>query len=408
MDVTEILKAGREGSDIPSGTLTREIMDEWARRNKEFVQPEGGLDVPGHYAANGRGLAPGAYAVRVPHAVFSLDKQTISGVLSHHLGRERAEAYHGRVRDMARLSAGRALDVGATPAGFHHEVFDESAFQEVLQATANLLGEIYYMPSMMYQNFVSVIGTGAAGAGVTSDEATTAMAESTNPTFANVEWKYKTYYSYMPSSRQFIETSMYAYAEVLKLMGDAMANKIDRDIIHGNGTTEIEGLDGVTGIDRILAAAGDNALAAPDYQDLIEMRENMGTNNAPQGSSIFTSRESVMWNLKGRTRHGTGTEKEILEWNGAMGRYMIDGSRYVPDNNIQKSFAKGTESAADGIFFANFMDYAMGFFNAVDLIIDPYTEALKSTVRLILRQPLDAHPRVKGNYTKMTDLNISL
>ena len=394
VDMTAIVRAGRDGSDIASGTLARELMDEWSNRNKGYTQPADGVFDELPDIINGRAISKNAYVVRVPHAAFGMSKEVIDMAIAPKIGREKAQKYHGR-----------ALNVASTPSGFHHEVFDESAYVEVLRESPNLLGEVYYIPDQLYQNLVTVIGSGMPGAGTIGQSAE--MAESTNPTFGNVTWKYKTYFSYLDASRQWIESSMFAYAEVLNLMGVAMANKIDSDIIHGDNSTEIEGLDGVTGITRVLLATGDNAVAALDYQDVIELRETMGAANAPQGSSVFTSREAVMWHLKGQTRHGTGTDKEILEWMGGMGRYMIDGSKYIPDNNIKKTFVKGTTSDADGIFFGNFMDYAIGFFNAVDLIIDPYTEARKSTVRIICRQPMDGHPRQTGNYVKATDITIA-
>ena len=68
------------------------------------------------------------------------------------------------------------------------------------------------------------------------------------------------------------------------------------------------------------------------------------------------------------------------------GRFIMDG------NEIDGVPALCT-SACKGIVLGNFADYIIAQFGAIDLTIDPYTQAANGKVRLVVNAYFDAKPR---------------
>ena len=59
----------------------------------------------------------------------------------------------------------------------------------------------------------------------------------------------------------------------------------------------------------------------------------------------------------------------------------MNGYKALRTNNLPKGLGEGADEF--GIVFGNWADYFLGQWGGIELLVDPYTQALKGTVRLI-------------------------
>lgn len=184
-------------------------------------------------------------------------------------------------------------------------------------------------------------------------------------TFSEVNLEPKRLTAKIDVSKQFLMQDSNSAEEMLKRdIVAAISNKLEATILGaGAGSaTEPKGLlNGVT--------------ADITYKDIVAMEAELEDANV-RGDIKYIVSPSAKADLK-TTDKGTDTGKYLMEGNEVNG-YPVLCTSAVADK---------------GVVMGNFSDYVIGQWGGIDLTIDPYTQAAKGKVRLVINAYFDAKPR---------------
>lgn len=187
-------------------------------------------------------------------------------------------------------------------------------------------------------------------------------------TFSEVNLEPKRLTAKIDVSKQFLMQDSNSAEEMLKRdIVAAISNKLEATILGaGAGSaTEPKGLlNGVTA-----------DTAAITYKDIVAMEAELEDANV-RGDIKYIVSPSAKADLK-TTDKGTDTGKYLMEGNEVNG-YPVLCTSAVADK---------------GVVMGNFSDYVIGQWGGIDLTIDPYTQAAKGKVRLVINAYFDAKPR---------------
>lgn len=187
-------------------------------------------------------------------------------------------------------------------------------------------------------------------------------------TFSEVNLEPKRLTAYIDVSKQFLIQDSNSAEEMLKRdIVAAISNKLEATIL-GTGVgsaNEPKGLlNGVTA-----------DTAAITYKDIVAMEAELEDANV-RGDIKYIVSPSAKADLK-TTDKGTDTGKYLMEGNEVNGYPVLCTSAV----------------AGKGVVMGNFSDYVIGQWGGIDLTVDPYTQAAKGKVRLVINAYFDAKPR---------------
>lgn len=194
-------------------------------------------------------------------------------------------------------------------------------------------------------------------------------------TFNEVNLEPKRLTAYIDVSKQFLIQDSNSAEEMLKRdIVSAISNKLEATIL-GTGAgsaNEPKGLlNGVT--------AG---TAAITYKDIVKMEADLESANV-RGDIKYIVSPSAKSDLK-TTDKGADTGKYLMEGNEVNGYPVLCTSAV----------------AGKGVIMGNFADYVIGQWGGIDLTVDPYTQAAKGKVRLVINAYFDAKPRRAEAFVK--------
>ena len=102
-------------------------------------------------------------------------------------------------------------------------------------------------------------------------------------------------------------------------------------------------------------------------------------NNALFGNLAYVMNPSLIGKAKTKVKDSSGAGGFIF---GNDGQGMLNGYRALRTNNIPKELGESGDEF--GIVFGNWADYFLGQWGAIDMTVDPYTQATKGLVRLVI------------------------
>lgn len=185
-------------------------------------------------------------------------------------------------------------------------------------------------------------------------------------TFSEVNLEPKRLTAYIDVSKQFLIQDSNSAEEMLKRdIVAAISNKLEATILGaGAGSaTEPKGLlNGVTA-----------DTAAITYKDIVAMEAELEDANV-RGDIKYIVSPSAKADLKTTAKNQNSFLMEGNEVNG----YPVLCTSAV---------------AGKGVVMGNFSDYVIGQWGGIDLTVDPYTQAAKGKVRLVINAYFDAKPR---------------
>lgn len=114
------------------------------------------------------------------------------------------------------------------------------------------------------------------------------------------------------------------------------------------------------------------------WAQIVAMETNVDTQNALFGNLSYILHPALVGKAKTKVKDTSGAGGFIFTGNGDG---QLNGYRALRTNNLPKGF--GESSDEYGIVFGNWADYFIGQWGGIELLVDPYTQALKGTVRLI-------------------------
>jgi HK97 family phage major capsid protein len=143
------------------------------------------------------------------------------------------------------------------------------------------------------------------------------------------------------------------------------------------------------GIFNTLAVHGPTTLT---YATALARETAVNTNNALLGNLAFITNAAGKGIAKGAMITTTYGDRHIMEDNEILGYpvYVSNGCASGTGAGNDWSTAACTTTGGEGFVFGNWSDLLIGQWGGYDLLIDPYTQALLGTVRLVVNAYFDA------------------
>lgn len=169
----------------------------------------------------------------------------------------------------------------------------------------------------------------------------------------------------------------------------ALSDKLDESIFSTNTTQETNAptqLWKVGGIGSIspTSRTGDTNGKAITYDDLLQLAGASADANLPMMRSGFAINYKTQRKLKQLRKLENSTDSMTIYQNGT-----IDGYPTQISNRVTDSFAKGTGTVSVIFYSSDWQYLTVATWGNTALIIDPYSSAPSSTIRLIWHQFVD-------------------
>ena len=116
-----------------------------------------------------------------------------------------------------------------------------------------------------------------------------------------------------------------------------------------------------------------------DWAKIVAMETEADTKNALYGNLAYIMHPALIGKAKTQVKDTSGAGGFIFTGNGDG---QLNGYNALRTNNIPDKLATATDEF--GIVFGNWQDFFIGQWGGIELLVDPYTQALKGTVRLIV------------------------
>ena len=285
--------------------------------------------------------------------------------------RKAGQSYSGQIV----LPIEERADIQATvaTAGQENVAEDKLGILEPLRASLVLAqaGASYMTGSVGNVSLPVSPGSNVKWAGETTD------ADARAGTFSEVNLEPKRLTAYIDVSKQFLIQDSNSAEEMLKRdIVSAISNKLEATILGtaaGSATQPAGLLNGVTA-----------DTAAVTYTDFVNMEATLEKANV-RGDIKFIVSPSAKAVLKTTAVGGTKSDFNMIMKDGEVNGYPVLCTSAVADK---------------GIVYGNFSDLVIGQWGGIDLTVDPYTQAAKGKVRLVINAYFDAKPRRAEAFVK--------
>lgn len=279
----------------------------------------------------------------------------------------------------------RAAIVAGTPAQ-GGDTIDTDLFDIMTPLTANLiLSQVGANIVTGLTNNISIpkyTGTTADWAGETA-----AAADGTG-TFSKQGFSPKRLAAVTYISKQMLAQDSLGVERMLRdQIVRAIAAKLESTIF-GAAATAATRPDGF--FTTVPAAGG-----AVDWKKIVELETKMNTSNALQGNLAYVIHPAILGKLKTTVKDASGAGGFLIGDNG-----MLNGYKTLVTTNMASGLQTGKDEY--GAIFANWADYFIGQWGALDLTVDPYTEAANGQIKLIVNAYFDAGVRREESFAKTT------
>ena len=196
------------------------------------------------------------------------------------------------------------------------------------------------------------------------------------------------------SKQLLAQSNIDVSAFVASDLGMATAIAIDAAAINGSGSSnQPEGILNVTGIGDV--AGGTNGLL-PTWANIIGLESEIASANADVSKLAYLTTPGMRGALKGVAKDaGSG----MFIWDGAeMNGYGAHVSTQTPSG-----LTKGSNTDCHAIIFGNWAELLIGYWGAIDLVVDPYTAAGTSQVKIYINEFVDVAVRHAASFAAMLD-----
>lgn len=236
-----------------------------------------------------------------------------------------------------------------------------------------------------------------------------ANAES-SPTFDRVQLTPNRVGTYTDISKQLIlQSTIDAENFVRRNLERAIAIAVDTAAINGSGAgNQPTGILNTSGIGDV---AGGTDGAAPDWVHVVGLETDVATANADMGRLAYLTTPGIKGKLK-VTEKATNTA--VFTWDDMLfsgigserriaGEGSMNGYRAVVSTLVPSTLTKENGTGLHAIIFGNWEELIVAQFGGMDLIIDPYTQATSSLLRIVVNSWWDIAVRHPGSFSAMKD-----
>jgi HK97 family phage major capsid protein len=241
------------------------------------------------------------------------------------------------------------------------------------------------------------VSAGVTAAFVAEESAVSAV----NQTTAQITMQGRTLGCYEDVSRLLLlESDPSIEAIVRDDILSAMADKIESVAIHGGSGAEPSGIVATAGIGSV--AGGTNGLAPAWATHIPTLVKEVEIDNAAlnAGTLGFLTNPKVKSKLASTAKVASTDSVMILNdpWNALYG-YPL-----AVTTNVSSTLTKGSSSVASALIFGDFSQLILGLWNTPDVLVDPYTNGSKGTIRIVVLQEVDLAVRHAQSFAACLDV----
>jgi HK97 family phage major capsid protein len=232
-------------------------------------------------------------------------------------------------------------------------------------------------------------------AGVASWIAEEASVTDSMAAFDTVAMTPKTLMSSSGYTRQLLEQSNYDVEAIVRAdLAAIHARAIDFVAIQGTGASnQPRGVANQVGVLVRDCGAGAGADAVPDLTDLVSMIGLVADANADYGALGFLTTPLLAATLS-RSLVASAAGSDML-WTGRLDEGLIQGYRAVATNQVSKVWNNGatTGGAEHGLLYGNWNELLIALWNAMEAIVDPYSQKKAARIEVTTFQMADTAVR---------------
>lgn len=211
----------------------------------------------------------------------------------------------------------------------------------------------------------------------------TAAADNGQGTFSEVTLSPKRLTTFIDISKQFLnQDSVQAEEMLMRDIVNAISLKLEGTILGkaAGSATQPAGF----------FATNPTINGVASYANIVAMETSVDTNNALIGNCAYITNAGGRGKLK-TTPKVAGQPIFILGENGEMNGYPV---------LVTNSVASGLQTGLDefGVVFGNWGQFIIGQWGALDLIVDPLSQATNGNVRIVINAYFDAKPRIANAF----------
>lgn len=194
--------------------------------------------------------------------------------------------------------------------------------------------------------------------------------------FDQVTLSPKTCGSYTEYTRQLLLQSSLSVENLVRTdLAVGLATAIDLAALYGTGASgQPTGVLNTSGINTVAAFT---TTGSPTYAELVGMESAVAVDNALLGTLSYIVEPTMRGTLK-TTEKATNTAQFVWEPGNTVNGYSTWTTNQMTTNDV---------------FFANWRDLLLGFWGGLSLLVDPYTNSLSGTIRVVGHQSVDVAVR---------------
>lgn len=246
--------------------------------------------------------------------------------------------------------------------------------------------------------------TGFSAAAQVAWAAETANAASGDPTTAARELRPSRLAAYSDISKQLLlQTNQSVEQQIINSFIKSMAVAVEAAAINGSGTSNQPlGLLGTSGINSV--AMGTNG-GAPTLAKVLELVAAVENANAGVNGKFLINPKLVA-KLK-QTEISSGSGAMIMAY---MAYFQgiadqIDGKPVFSTTNVPSNLTKGTSSGVcSAMIYGDWENLVVGQFGGVELVVDPYSQAIGNKTRVVLNQHIGIAVKQPAAFGAIVDL----
>jgi HK97 family phage major capsid protein len=194
------------------------------------------------------------------------------------------------------------------------------------------------------------------------------------------------------------ESSIDVEEMIRQELGGAGARGMDRATVHGTGTNgEPTGIYVAPDV-QVLDVNG-----VPDYGDLVDMQAMVADKDADVGSLGYMTTPLMAGVFKKTLEFSAAGSTKI--WMGTFEEGEVAGYRATATNQVSKVLGTGADE--HGLLYGNWNTVVIGFWNATEITVDPFTLMARAMVRIASFQMGDVILRHPQSFTKGTRCKIA-
>ena len=224
----------------------------------------------------------------------------------------------------------------------------------------------------------------------------------TTPTLDSIDLSPKRVGGYTDVSVQMLKQNAFIVEPWLRGIIEARyALTVDDAVIDGAGTgNEPTGIFNYSGVNVFSTGSGSTSNNMT-YPGLLSMMRDVRAAKSRMGASGWLTNANGEFALANTPKQTSGVEGNFI-FNPDAGTLV--GRKFVTSENVSSAFSEGSQTDLCGIIYSDYWQSAiLGTWGGLDILFDPYTQALGGKVRFVCNAYLDVEIEHAAEFSMCKD-----